>query len=283
MEYYPIILWLVFLSAITFIFGIEMVLKKDKSITYRFIFRRRSIHEFSRKVGPKISVYIPKAKTIELENKLMYANYPYNFTLESFIGFQFVLSMIALMGGLILTTLGMPSFLMIALIAIAFFAPVAILNEKVKKRQTAIRSELPAMAGLLATSVKAGVELGPAFEMLSNTLPGELGDELRKTMKKIATGTQRSQAFRDMGRRAGVDILDRFIDTINTVEERGGMNISLMLNEFVKDVRKMHRLDIQEKINNLQVKMLLPIATCIFIPMLIILMTPVTLTLSKSL
>lgn len=282
MIYYPIILWLVFLSTLSVIFGIEIFINRHGSFIYSLIFRRKSIHELSQIVGPKFSNYIPKAKVIELENKLMYANYPYNFTLESFIGFQVVLIILALIGGLILTSFGLPSFLIVIIIAVAFFIPVALLNEKVKKRQIEIRKELPSMAGLLATSVKAGVELGPAFEIISNTLPGELGRELRKTMKEIATGTQRAQAFKNMGRRVGVDILDRFIETINTVEERGGMDISLMLADFVRDVRKMKMLDIKEKINNLEIKMLLPISTCIFIPMLIILMIPVALTLSKS-
>ncbi len=281
MIYYPIILWLVFLGIFFLFIGFNLLTKKQKSPIYKILYERKSIYDFAHKVGPIISPYIPAGKQMDLSNKLVYANYPLGLKTESFIGLQVVIVLITVIVGLVLTSFGLPSFIVIVLVPIAYAMPNALLNEKVEKRQKVVRRDLPSMVGLLATSVKAGVELGPAFEIISMNIPDVLGDELRKTMKEIATGSQRSKAFKKMSERLGVNSLDRFIETINTAEERGGMNVSQVLEDFTDDIRIMQKLNMEEKARKLPTKMLLPIFTCVFIPMLVMLLTPVVFTLTE--
>ncbi|SCG83664.1 tight adherence protein C [Proteiniborus sp. DW1] len=281
MIYYPIILWLVFLGVFSAFMGFNLITMKQKSIVYKMLFERKSIYEFAQKIGPTISTYIPAGKQIDLSNKLMYADYPLGLTAESFLGLQAILVLLGIILGLVLTSIGFPFFVTFILIAIAYLLPHGLLNERVEKRQTSIKKDLPSMVGLLATSVRAGVELGTAFEIISIHTPNVLGEELRKAMKEVATGTQRSKAFKNMSERTGVDILSRFIDTINTAEERGGMNISDVLEDFTEDMRIMRKLDMEEKAKKLPTKMLLPIFSCVFIPMLAILLTPAVFTLLR--
>jgi len=165
---------------------------------------------------------------------------------------------------------------------IAYFLPNALLNERIEKRQNTVKRDLPSMVGLLATSVKAGVELGTAFETISMNIPSILGEELRKAMREISTGSQRSEALKRMCERIGVDSLDRFIETINTAEERGGVNVSDVLESFTDDIKAMKKLDMEEKAKKLPTKMLLPIFVCVFVPMLILLLTPVVFTLMET-
>lgn len=282
MIYYPTILWLVFSSIVIALIGINFFIRGKKSSIYKLIFRKKSIYNFAYKIGPLISTHIPAGTQIDMANKLLYANYPLGLNLESFIGLQLIIVLAAIILGIFLTSFGMPSFIIIILVAIGYFFPIALLNERVKKRQTSIRKDLPSMVGLLATSVKAGVELGTAFEIISMNIPNVLGEELRNTMKEISTGTQRSKALRKMSERIGVDILDRFIETINTAEERGGMNVSQVLEDFTEDIRIMRKLEMEEVAKKLPTKMLLPIFTCVFIPMLILYLTPVIISLSRT-
>lgn len=262
--------------------GLNLLIKKQNSLIYKLLYERKNIYDFAHKIGPMVSTYIPTGKQMDLSNKLMYADYPFGLTTESFIGLQVIIVLISVILGLVLTSLGIPSFIILVLVGIAFFIPRALLNEKVEKRQKIIRKDLPSMVGLLATSVKAGVELGPAFEIISMNIPDVLGKELRKTVKEIATGSQRAKAFKRMSERLGVDVLDRFIETINTAEERGGMNVSNVLEDFTEDVRTMRKIDMEEKARKLPTKMLLPIFTCVFIPMLVLLLTPVIFTLLEA-
>lgn len=282
MIYYPTILWLVFLGVLLLFIGINFLVKKERSSLYKLFFSRKSIYDFAYKIGPLVSTHIPAGKQMDIANKLVYADYPLGLSLESFIGVQVIMVLIAIILGLLLASFGMPSFITLILLAIGYFLPIALLNERVEKRQNSVRKDLPSMVGLLATSVKAGVELGPAFEIISMNIPDVLGEELRKTMKEIATGSQRAKAFKRMSERIGVDILDRFIETINTAEERGGMNVSEVLEDFTEDIRIMRKLDMEEKARKLPTKMLLPIFTCVFIPMLVLLLAPVVFTLLKT-
>lgn len=280
---YPVILWLCFITGVTLTLGLEMLIKGDKSKVHKVIFRKRTIKEFAYRVGPFLAEYVPDTKLLELSNKLMYANYPYGFRTETFIGTQFIFALIGLGIGILASTFGIPFFLSIPLILIGFFIPVGILNGKLEKRQAEIRRSIPAMVGLLSTSVKAGVEFAPAFELITNNVPGELGYELRKTQDQINTGTKRVLAFKALSRRVGIDILDRFVDTVNTATERGGMDLSYILEDFIKDVKVMKKLNLEEKAKKLPMKLLLPIMLCMFLPMLVIIMTPVAFTLLKTL
>lgn len=213
----------------------------------------------------------------------MYANYPFGLTFQTFIGLQAILVIASIIVGLILVTLGMPIFFLIPLVLLAFFTPIGILNGKVEKRQNQIKKDTPPMINLLSTSLKAGVELPMALALISDTIPGPLGEELRKTQREISAGVKRSVAFNNMARRTGVDIIQRFVDTINTAEESGGMSISDALENFSEDVVEMQLLDIKEKAQKLPNKMLLPIFLCIFLPFLIIICTPVVFSLLETL
>lgn len=282
MIYYPAILWFVFLGILFLFVGFNFLIKKQKSSIYKLFYKKNNIYDFASKVGPIITPYIPVGKQMDLSSKLAYADYPLGLRTESFVGLQIVLALIAIVVGLVLTSFGMPSFIILILAFVAYFTPSALLNERVEKRQNIVKRDLPSMVGLLATSVKAGIELGPALEMISMNIPDVLGDELRKAMKEIATGSQRSKTLKRMCERIGVDSLDRFIETINTAEERGGMNISNVLEDFTEDIRIMKQLNMEEKARKLPTKMLLPIFTCVFIPMLVLLLTPVVFILLET-
>lgn len=279
---YSVILWLMFLGVLLCFMGFNIFTQGQKSPIYKMFYEKRDIYNYANKIGPIVSTYIPTGKRMDTSNKLMYANYPLGLNVESFIGLQVIIVLISIIVGIVLTSFGMPSFFILALVGVGYLLPRALLDEKVKKRQESVERDLPSMVELLTTSVKAGVELGPAFEMISMNIPNALGEELRNAMKEIATGSQRSKSFKKMSDRIGVDILDRFIETINTAEERGGMNISQVLDDFTSDIRVMQKLNMEEKARKLPTKMLLPIFTCVFIPMLVLLLTPVVFTLLET-
>jgi len=274
MSSYFVLMFLLF-GLVLFAIGLNLLIFKKNSPIFKLLYQRESIYEMAEKIGPTLSPFLPEGKKLEISQKLEYANYPMGLDTQSFFGLQFITTVSSIVLGLFLVSIGMPSFILIVSVAIGFFFPVGKLNGIVEKRQDEIRKDLPHMVGLLATSVRAGVELGMAFEVIAKNIPGVLGDELRRTMKEISTGSQRAKAMKDLGRRSGVDILERFLETVVTAEERGGMNISDVLEDFTDDVRAARKLDMEAKVNKLPTKMLLPIFTCVFIPMLLMLLTPV--------
>lgn len=259
-----------------------MFLRGDKSAVYGFIFRRRKIKDLAYRFGPFLVDYIPQDKMMDMERKLIYAGNPFGLTVTTLIGLQGILAIAGLILGLLIVSFGIPSFLVIVIVPICFFLPIAYINNRAEKRQAEVKKALPIMVNLLSTAVSGGVELNIAFELISQTLPGVLGDELRSTIDRIETGTKRSKAFKDLSRRIGVDTLDRFVETINTAEERGGMDISLILKDFVDDIKEKQILEMKERAGKLPNKLLLPIFLCIFLPMLVIILVPTVFTLMKT-
>jgi tight adherence protein C len=229
-----------------------------------------------------IAGFFPVVSINKLRQKIIWSGNPWNLSGEEFIGLKVLCLGSGIALGSLLIAIGFPPVIMLAISVLAYFLPDVHLSSVLKKRQKSIYKDMPIMAGLLATAIKAGVELGPALESVSKNLTGPLGDEMGKTWKEIATGKPRSGCLRNMAKRTGVPIVERFVETINTAEERGSENISQILNNFMNDLQNSQSRKAQEEARKLPTKMLLPLVVCIFLPMLAILMTPVLFMLLKA-
>ena len=143
--------------------------------------------------------------------------------------------------------------------------------------------KFPSLIGLLSTAISAGVELGPALEAVGETFPGPLGDELRLAWAEMATGRPRAAALRAMAKRTGVPSIIRFFETIITAEERGGIDLSVTIENFRVELVESQKRQINEQAKKVPTKMLLPMFLCIFLPTLILILVPVMLNLFQVL
>jgi len=131
-------------------------------------------------------------------------------------------------------------------------------------------------------SLKAGIELGPAFEEVGSEIAGPLGEELRLAWRHIATGQSRSTALRHAAKRCGVPTFTRFVETMVTAEERGTPDLAAVLANYMTDLRGTQRRHAEEEARKIPTKMNLPLIACIFLPMVVLLLTPVLMTIGKS-
>lgn len=279
--------WLAGLSVILAFLGYDYFKTRDKSFVSSVLNaaenkkQAKLWKQFIDRVGPVAASFFPIISMEKVKNRLVWAGNPGNLNSEEFIGLKVLCLVIGIAVGGLLTAIGFPPVILVVVCAIAYFLPDAYLSSALTKRQTAIYKDMPVMAGLLATAIKAGVELGPALEIVGKNLTGSLGDEMRRTWKEIATGKSRSICLRSMAKRTGVPIVERFVETIVTAEERGSEKISEALNNFMNDLGASQRRKAQEEARKLPTKMLVPLVVCIFLPMLAILMTPVAFMLAK--
>lgn len=278
-----IISWLIFIAIILAFIG-RAYLAEDESIAHpKLVLSGNSFHLLRDNAGSIFINYYPENKISLLSQKLLWAGEPWGLTAQSFIGIQFTLLIFGLIVGLNLTIFSVPFILSVFLSIILFFIPRLILSEKIKERQLEIENDIPSMVGLLSTAITAGVELMPSLQEISMNLPGVLGNELRKVWKENATGKPINQALRDMATRTGVGILKSLVDTIITANERGGTNLSAILTDFSITVLDFQRRKAEEAEKKVPSKMLIPMMLCIFIPMLILLLSPIVFTLSGAL
>lgn len=278
-----IISWLLFIGILLMILGFDFLKGSDSKLGKTFRLRGKSIPSIRDSVGSFVQGYYPKDKINTLERKLMLAGNPYGLTSKSFLGVQFSLSILALIIGANLSVFNVPFVFSLLIAMILFLVPTAFVNQKIKKRQRDISRTLPDMVGLLATAIKAGVELSPSLEAISVSLPGELGRELRKAWEEMAAGKQLAQALNDMASRTGIPIVKNFVETIVTAYEKGGMNLSQVLEDFSNTVTAARRRRNKELGKKIPTKMMLPLFLCIFTPMLILLLTPIMLMFTNDL
>lgn len=254
----------------------KLLISKSNSNTIALI-------QTARYLGPMFESLIPENKLTNINNTLMWAGYPYGFDTATYMGVR-ILSLVAgAIIGIILTLFGLPPVFIIIIAIIAFFIPALIIRNKMQTRQKDIANNIPNMVGLLSIAINAGVELTSAFEAVSYNMPGALGEVLRYALKEISTGKKRADVLRNMARNTGVSTFERFIETINTAEERGGISLSDTLNDFNYTLRELESKKLQEQARKLPTKMQLPLFLCIFFPMLVIILTPVIFILIENL
>lgn len=288
MDYGFLTAWLVGIGVILLFLGIDCLKARDESFVTSVVnaasnnSQGKTWKRTANSLGPVIAGFFPVISMEKLRQKIIWSGNPWDITGEEFIGLKMLSLGIGIALGSFLTAIGFPPVMILVIGVSAYFLPDAYLSSLLKKRQKSIYRDMPIMAGLLATAIKAGVELGPALESVGKNLTGPLGDEMKRTWREIATGKPRSSCLRNMAKRTGVQIVERFVETINTAEERGSDKISLTLNNFMNDLQSTQSRKAQEEARKLPTKMLMPLVVCIFLPMLAILITPVVFMLMKA-
>ena len=114
-----------------------------------------------------------------IEQLIIYAGRPYGLNAELFIGIKIVAMGMGFIAGTGLTLTGFPSIFTFVLMLIFYFMPDYYIRGKAEQRQKSIRADLPSMLDFLVTSLKAGVELVPAMNIIGGQFYGPLGEELK--------------------------------------------------------------------------------------------------------
>lgn len=276
--------WLTWVSVVIGFVGIDFLRQKEIS-GYEKLFNvdRSPIIVLAEKLGPIVAAWFPVANIEGLEQLIAWAGRPYGLTAEILIGIKVLAMGLGIVAGSGLALLGFPSIFTLAVALISYFLPDYYIRGKAEARKKGIRKELPMMLDFLVTSLRAGVELVPALNIIGGQFYGPLGEELRKATREIATGKPRSRALRDMAQRTGVDEVERFVQTLTVTEERGGGNIAEGIDEYTRELRMSRLRRAEEEARKLPTKIVGPLILCIFLPMVILLMAPVMSIISKSL
>jgi tight adherence protein C len=192
---------------------------------------------------------------------------------EAFIGIKALSAGVAFAVAGFLATFGFPAVLVPVVAGIAWLVPDAWLSGRLEKRQKQIRGDLPMLVSLIVTALRAGIELGPALEEVGCNIAGPLGEEIRIAWREMATGRSRGSALRAAADRCGVQEFTRFVETIVTAEERGTPDLAGVLSDYMTDLRETARRHADKEARKAPVKMNLPLIGCIFIPMVVMLLS----------
>ncbi|MEV5001183.1 type II secretion system F family protein [Nocardioides sp. LML1-1-1.1] len=132
------------------------------------------------------------------------------------------------------------------------------LTAQVKRRETAIVAEFPAVAELLALSVAAGEAPVAALDRVVRRSGGALSRDLADVLGRIRTGEPVADAFDALAAATGVPVVARFAHAVAVAVERG-TPLADVLHAQAADVREAGRRALIEQAARKEIVMMVPV------------------------
>ncbi len=164
---------------------------------------------------------------------------------------------------------------------IGFFFPQLWLQSLINRRQNEVRKAMPDALDLLTICVEAGLGFDAAMSKVSEKWENELSLALARAIREIQLGKTRRDALRDMADRLGIAELTSFVAAV-IQSELLGVSLSRVLRIQSDQMRVRRRQRAEEEAHKAPIKMIIPMALLTFPSILIILLTPAAIQISKS-
>jgi len=154
-----------------------------------------------------------------------------------------------------------------------FFIPDLILLGRAQERQQKIALALPDTLDQMTVSVEAGLGFDAALQRVARNTTGPLAVELNRTLNEVKLGAKRREALENLANRTDVPELRHFVYAIRQAEEFG-LPVANVLRIQAGELRVKRRQRAEERALKLPVKMVFPLALCIFPSLFIVLLGP---------
>ena len=160
-----------------------------------------------------------------------------------------------------------------ASVAGGWMLPVTYVRRRAHVRKKKVDREVPEFIDLLVVTVETGQGLAGALQIAGGRLRGPLGDEVRLAVQEQAMGLSTHEALSNMVARTDTPALRSFVRSVIQGESLG-VSIGDVLRAIAVDMRKRRRQAAEEQAQKAPIKMLFPLAFCIFPSMFIVILGP---------
>lgn len=227
----------------------------------------------------RLSKILPKSpkEMSELQRTLTRAGYHSSRALLVYSVAEIVLPIVLFFGTIMLVgfAAGLVPGLVLALGG--YFAPSLYIGYRTKERQRAIRNGLPDALDLLTVCVEAGSGLDQAVTKAGDELAlshPDLAEELAMVTTEIRAGKPRLEAFKNLSKRTGVEEVRSLVSML-TQTDRFGTSIAEALRIHADLSRTKRRQMAEERAGKVGVKLVFPLALCLFPALYIVCFGPV--------
>src|SRR5580692_466509 len=220
-----------------------------------------------------------------VKKRLILAGYRNENAIKIFYGSKVLLplflALVAMVSGL--ASLG-PFFVYLVALGGGFLAPDFWLGKKIKKRQKKLTRGLPDVLDLLVICMEAGLSLDQATsrcaEELHDSQP-EICDELGLVVLEQRAGRARSEAWKNMADRTGVDSLRNLVSMLVQTEQFG-TSIAKMLRVHSDTLRVQRIQMVEELASKTSVKLVFPLVLFIFPALFLVTLGPAAIVMAES-
>ena len=176
-------------------------------------------------------------------------------------------------------------FLLLLTASIGYYLPNVTLNQIAHRRQREIFETLPDALDLLTVCVEAGLSLERAFVKVAGEIHIKsvtLAQELQLVLMEMRAGFSKERALRNFALRSGVNDVDTLVAML-IQSERFGTSVGDSLRVYSDNLRNKRRLLAEECAAKIGLKLLFPLIFCIFPTLLMVLLGPAAIQLSRTL
>lgn len=221
----------------------------------------------------------PQASREELERQLIFLGHPLGLGAGDIIALRYVVAFVLVYVGIGLAFLlfggNVPLILLFALggLVLGYFFPILWLRQMTRNRQRQIERELPTALDLLSVSVEAGLSFDVSLQHVADQMHNAISEEFQKAIEETRLGRPRNEALEEMAKRSGVQDLQGFVQAI-IQSQTLGTPIGQILRQQSAEIRRRRLQRARERGARATLKMLLPMAGCIFPTIWVILLAP---------
>jgi tight adherence protein C len=162
-----------------------------------------------------------------------------------------------------------------------FVSPDLLLSMRADSRQSAIRKALPEALDLMAICVQAGVGLEQAVAIVTDRLPGALGEELERFLHEVRLGFSRREALTSLRDRTSCPELATFILALLQADALG-IAIGEVLKTQAAEIRAKRRQLARERAAKAPVRLLFPLIFGILPSLFVVILGPAGIQITKS-
>jgi tight adherence protein C len=234
----------------------------------------------------RLSRLVPKSPKdmSRLQKRLTRAGYPQFKSTVYFALAELLLPMV--LGGAALFLFGISGGWALALVmaALGYVLPGFYISRKTTLRQKAIQNGLPDALDLLTVCVEAGSGLDQAIVKASQELElahPVLAEELQYVTTEMRAGKPRIEAFRNLAQRTGVEDI-RTLVAMLTQTDRFGTSIGQALRTHSETSRTKRRQRAEERAGKVSVKLVFPLALCLFPALYVVCFGPVVVKIYRA-
>jgi tight adherence protein C len=228
-------------------------------------------------------IFLSREPDRDVTQRLMLAGYRQRAHVDIFLGSKLAVPAVLGIAMALIVTANTIVFFFLALV-IGFLAPDFWLGHAIKKRKEAIRLSLPDGLDLLAICMEAGLGLDQGIVRVGQELRvrhPQLSEELLLVNFEQRTGVPRMTAWKDFADRAGVESVRSFVGMLIQTD-RFGTPISRSLNNFADSLRTQRRQQAEEQAAKTTIKLVPPLALCIFPAVFIVTVGPAIISILKN-